>query len=153
MRGVTVSTTLKRPVRAVWTEASDLSHWGNFVDAFAGYGMRFNASVTEGPSNPPAEGTKVAVAKVGGRAVFNGRLVWYDPLRGFTVTAHSDGWFTGYHGTFTMKLSELDDNLTSAELAMRVVFLNRLVELASLLMPVGFLYKRRLTKVLALLSK
>ncbi|TBR24920.1 SRPBCC family protein [bacterium] len=152
MRGVSVSSTFRRPVRAVWTEASDPGRWGSFVEAFAGYGMRFNAAVTGGPKDPPAEGTQVAISKSGGSAVLDGRLVWWDPLRGFTVTAHAKGWFTGYHGTFTVKLSELDDDLTSAELSMRVVFLNRFVELASLLMPVGFLYRRRLDKVLAKLA-
>lgn len=152
MRGVSVSATFKRPVRAVWTEASDPGRWGRLVEAFAGYGLRFTAAVTGGPADPPGEGTAVAVTKAGGRAVLDGRMVWWDPLRGFTVTAQAPGWFTGYHGTFTVKLSELDDELTSAELSMRVVFLNRFVELASLLLPVGFLYRRRLGKVLALLA-
>lgn len=149
MRGVSASTMFKKPVREVWTGASDPGRWGTLVEAFAGYGLKFKAAVTGGPSDPCGEGTTVEVSKAGGRPVLKGRMVWWDPLRGFTVTAHAPGWFSGYHGTFTVKLSELDDALTSAEISMRVVFLNRFVELASLLLPVGFLYKRRLAKVLA----
>ena len=152
MRGVSVSTTIRKPVRAVWTAASAPSGWARLIEAFAGYGMRFDAAVVDGPKDPAGEGTVVEVRKAGGRPVLKGRMVWWDPLRGFTATAHAGGWFTGYHGTFTVKVSELDDALTSAEIAMRVVFLNRFVELASLLMPVGFLYRRRLAKVLAALS-
>lgn len=152
MRGVNVSTTYKRSVRAVWTDVSDPARWGPLVEAFAGYGLRFTSAVTAGPKDPAGEGTAVAISKAGGRQVLDGRLVWWDPLRGFTVTAQAPGWFSGYHGTFTLKLSELDDTLTSAELSMRVIFLNRFVELTSLLMPVGFLYKRRLSKVLAKLK-
>ncbi len=152
MRGLSATANAKRPVREVWTEASDPKRWGGFVEAFAGWGLKFRSEVVGGPADPPGVGTQVALSKVAGPPVIRCRVGWWDPLRGMTVMVQSGGWLTGYHGTFTIKLSELDDSLTSLELSMQVVFLNRLVELTSLLMPSGMLYKRRLAKVLALLA-
>lgn len=153
MRGVSASSRAKRPVRAVWTDASDPKRWGTFVEAFAGWGLKFHAEVVGGPSDPPGVGTQVALSKLGGPPMIRCRVGWWDPLRGMTVMVQSGGWLTGYHGTFTIRVSELDDQLTSLEMSMQVVFLNRLVELTSLLMPAGMLYRKRLLKVLALLSE
>lgn len=152
MRGLSASLNAKRPVRAVWTDASNPARWGSYVEAFAGWGLKFRSEVVGGPADPPGVGTQVALSKQGGPPIIRCRVGWWDPLRGMTVMVQSGGWITGYHGTFTIRLSELDEELTSLELSMQVVFLNRMVELTSLLMPSGMLYRKRLAKVLALLA-
>ena len=153
VQGITSSATARNPVRAVWTRASDPKAWASFVEAFAGYGLKFRSEVVAGPSDPPGMGTELTISRMSGPPVVRCRVAWWDPLRGFTVTAQAGGWLTAYHGTFTLRMSELDDSLTSLELSMKFVFLNRFVELASLLLPVGALYRRRLQKVLAALSQ
>ncbi|MDE2293175.1 MAG: SRPBCC family protein [Elusimicrobia bacterium] len=146
------SGTAKRPVRAVWTEASDPGRWSGFAEALSGGRRGFVCRIVEGPSDPPGNGTEIEVSRAGGAPLLRCRVAWWDPLRGFTVTARSEGWLTGSHGTFTLRLSELDESLTSLDLSMQFVFLNRLVELSSLLLPVGFMYRRRLLRVLQLLK-
>ncbi|MBI5595737.1 MAG: SRPBCC family protein [Elusimicrobia bacterium] len=152
VQGLSASSTVKDPVRAVWTRASDTKAWASFIGAFAGYNLRFRSEILSGPSDPPGMGTELAISRLTGPPVIRCRVAWWDPLKGFTVTAQAGGWLTGYHGTFTLRMSELDDSLTSVDLSMKFVFLNRFVELASLLLPVGALYRRRLQKVLAALS-
>lgn len=152
MRPIAVSTRAKKSVRSVWSEASDLNAWPRFVEAFAGYNLKFRSEIVAGPHDPPGMGTELTVSRSSGPPLMRCRIAWWDPLRGFTVAAQSGGWLTAYHGTFTLRLSELDESLTSMELSMQCVFLNRFVELVSLLLPVGFLYHRRLGKVLGLIA-
>lgn len=153
VQGLSSSSTAKKPVRAVWTRASDVKSWASFAEAFAGYGLKFRTEVVAGPSDPPGIGTELTLSRMSGPPAVRCRIAWWDPMRGFTVTAQAGGWLTAYHGTFTLRLSELDESLTSLELSMKFVFLNRFVELASLLLPVGALYRRRLHKVLVALAE
>lgn len=149
MRGITATATLKRPLRTVWTEASDPSRWG----ALFGGGMRRKVVCrVAGADGRPAQGAAVAVRYQGGGTAADGQVLVWDPPRGFKVTLHRPGWFAAFHGTVSLKLSELDDNLTSAELSVQFVFLNRLIELASLVLPVGGSYKSQLERALKRLA-
>ena len=152
MRSVVATVRARKAVREVWTTASDPKLWPSFVEAFVGYGAKFRGEVAAGPHDPAGMGTEVTVARKSGPPIMRCRVAWWDPPRGFTITAQTGGWMTAYHGTFTLRLSELDEELTSMELAMKFVFMNRFVELASLLLPVSVLYRSRLAKTLRLIA-
>ncbi|MBI3300411.1 MAG: hypothetical protein HYZ75_19775 [Elusimicrobia bacterium] len=154
MQSVVAALRAREGVRPVWTKASDPAAWPRFIEAFAGYGAnKFRGEVVAGPQEPAGMGTELAIGRGAKGAPFmRARVAWWDPPRGFTLTASSGGWLSAYHATFTLKLSELNEDLTSLELTMKVVFMNRFVELTSLLLPVAFLYRRRLAKALRLLA-
>lgn len=148
MRRIEASLLIKKRIREVWRQTSSLQNWQDFSEQFAGGGFRFRFSVVEGPRDPMAEGTRIAVTDPNGHPLMKCKLSQWDPPRRFEMTASHHGFLTGYRLLISFSLSELDDELTRAELALVAMFANRAVELLSLLLPVGFLYRRRLERVL-----
>lgn len=150
MRKVDAALMIRKPAREVWRVVSEVPNWEAFSETFAGYAFKFRYAVTSGPKDPPAAGTAVAVTDAKGRPIMDCRVTMWDAPRRFEITAERPpGWLKGYHMLISVNLSELDDDLTNCELSFIVMFRSRIVELASLFMPVRFLYRRRLLAVLA----
>lgn len=148
MRQVEASLLIKRRIRDVWKQASSLENWQALSETFAGWGFRFRFAIVAGPKDPPGEGTKIAVTNAGGKPVMKVKLAKWDPPRRIELTVRNDGYMTGYHLLATINLSEIDDEMTNAEISLIVMFHNRLVEITSLVLPVRFMYRRRLQRVL-----
>ena len=141
---------IRKPVREVWRVVSEIPNWEAFSETFAGWGFKFRYSITSGPKDPPAAGTTIAAADPKGRPIMDCRVTLWDPPRRFEITAERPpGWLKGYHILLSVNLSELDDDLTNCELSLIAMFRSRIVEMASLFLPVRFFYRRRLLGVLA----
>lgn len=149
MRGISESAIIKRPLREIWDSASDPARWSTLAQDLGG--RTFSCRV-EAPGGRPAIGSEVVIVRANGREEARGRITRWEPPNCLAITLQHAGWMTAYHGTLTIRLSELDDELTSAELAVSFVLMNRMVEVLSLLLPVGPLYRRAARKTLARLG-
>lgn len=153
MRKIEASLLIPRRVRDVWRQASTLESWQALTGAFAGSRNGFFYAVTAGPSAPPGVGTAVAVTTPRGRPVMSLRVSLWEPPKRLEFTAERKGWLTSYNLMISLRLSEIDEDRTGAEIAYIVLFSNKFVELCSLLLPVRGLYRRRLKKVLEELKR
>lgn len=153
MRRVEASLLIRRRVRDVWRQASSLESWQALTSAFAGSRGSFFYAVTSGPSSPPGVGTALAVTTRRGRSVMNLRVSLWEPPKRLEFTAERKGWLTSYNLMVSIRLHEIDEDRTTAEIAYVVLFNNKFVELCSLLLPVRALYRRRLRKVLLELNR
>jgi hypothetical protein len=149
MRKVESSATIRKSARSLWRVLRDMRNWETLSESFAGWGFKFRYAITKGPKDGLTEGSEIAVTDEKGHSIMNCRVTLWDPPRRLELAAQSDsGFMKSYRMLFTVYLSALDDDLTNAELSFVVMFGNRFIETFSLLMPVRFLYRRRLDAVL-----
>ena len=154
MRSVEASLTLPAPRSQVWKRVSTTGGWERLARAFAGWGSRVGCAVLQGSGDAAREGLELEVRSAAGRPLLRARVSAFEPPGRIEWTLTREGSRLGsFHLLLSCRLQETGGDSTRVELGMMLLFSSRLLEIASLLIPIRFFYRRRLARALETLRE
>ena len=151
MRGISQETIIRRDVSEVWDHVSRLSFCRRFTESFFTGGRKLDYQVirpedalTRGPDDTLAvlyRGTQIKVATNKGKPWITWHVTEMTPPRAFALQASdTESWLGSYFAVIRLELSDLGEGKTRVNARLTLLFLNRALEVASLLLPAGLLY-------------
>lgn len=149
MRGIESSVAVRLPVREVWARIARPQGLQALSEAFGGWGSKFRYEVEN--DAPLGHGASIAVFSRWNRPVARWQVSgWNPPHELEMVAVDEDRILSSYQLTLTIRLNAEDDDLTQVSVSFVLVFLNKLLEAFSLVLPLRPLYARRLNRALLL---
>lgn len=151
VRGVRRAIEVPRPPEEVWAWWQDMANWDAFFNALAGYkALRHRVASGSGPT------LVVAADTPSGRARFLWKVTDWEPPRRLSLSLDpgrkSAGSLMGLTLRFDGPKAGQPGN-TRVECSLRIILRNRLLELASLLLPIHWVYATMLDRALRHLSR
>ncbi len=148
MRAIETGILVKKPTKRVWKSLASLGYCRTLTDSFWRFGRNLKYSLehpNDGPAPKDAEtltpGTRVAVTTGFNRPWIDWIVSECVPGELLVLRAERAGWLDGYHMVIRSELEVIDDEKSRINIKLFVMFLNRGLELASLLLPLTFLYR------------
>lgn len=150
MRSIQAQAVLHRGIDETWRIVSRPDVWRELSETFAGWGTRFRY-VADGSLGP---GSEVQVTTPGGDPVMRWKVSAWTPPTGFELTStEEERRLSPFHMLLSFKLEALDTDKTEITVSMVIIFLDKTLELASLVLPVRFIYSMRLKRAVLRLRR
>lgn len=155
VRAIETGILIKKPSRRVWKGVSSLSFCRTLTDSFWRFGRNLRYDLIHPEGVDPSEdaetlilGSRVAVTTGFNRPWIDWTATASVPGELLVLRAERPGWLDGYHMVVRCELEVIDDEKCRLNIKLYVMFLNRGLELASLLLPLAFLYRMCITAAL-----
>jgi hypothetical protein len=150
MRKVESSVVVRQAPRDVWARLSRPEAWQHLTEAFAGRTNAYRYVVVGDPRGVLGVGSDVDVQTPKGKPIMRWRVSEWAPPSSLELSVNeAERMLTPFHMLLRFQLEELDDDATRLTASLVIVYMNRLLEILSLVLPVGFMYSRGLNRALA----
>jgi len=133
---------IKKPARRVWKSLASPNFCRTLTDSFWRFGRNLQYQIGGvGEGDRLQRGTHIKVTTGWGRPWLDWIVSDCVPNAFLVMRAEKPGRFEGYHMVVRAEIEPLDDEKCTVTLKLFVLFLNRALEIASLALPLGFLYR------------
>jgi hypothetical protein len=152
MRKMESAIVIQKSPRVVWERLRSPDCWQEMTDAFASRRAAFRCVPLGGTAI--GVGTEVDLTTSRGKPVLRWRVSEWSPLRSLELAGgQPESRFNPFQMMLRFQLEELDADTTRVTASLVLIFLSRVLELFSLVLPVGFLYARGLKRALTRLRE
>ena len=148
MRAIEADILVKKPTKRVWKSLASLGYCRTLTDSFWRFGRNLKYSVTHPKGVAPPKdaetltpGTHIAVTTGFSRPWIDWVVSESVKEEVLVLRAERPGWLDGYVMVIRSELEVIDDEKCRLNVKLFVIFLNRGLELASLFLPLTFLYR------------
>ncbi|MFA5139424.1 MAG: SRPBCC family protein [Elusimicrobiota bacterium] len=150
MRKMESAIVIQKSPREVWERLRSPECWQELTNAFANRHDAFRCILVGGAD--VGVGTEVDLTTARGKPVLRWRVSEWSPLKSMELAGgQSESWINPFQMMLRFQLEELDTDTTRVTASLVLIFLNRMLEVFSLILPVGFMYdhglKRSLTRL------
>jgi len=153
MRKVEGSIVIHQGTRDLWARISRPECWQQLTEAFSGRPGAYRYIPVGDASGVVGVGSEVDVQTPKGRPIMRWRVSEWAPPQSLELSVNeSQRMLTPFHMLLRFQLEELDDDTTRLTMSLVIIYMNRLLEIMSLVLPVGFMYSRGVRRALTSLK-
>jgi len=134
----------------VWEGLAQPGALRELCETFAGWGARFRVVADRGM----IVGAPVEVTTPGGDPVMSWRVTSSAPPTTLELSStEEERKLSPFHMVLSFRIEALDDDKSQVSAELTLMFLDRMLELATLILPFGFFYGQRLKRSLKRLRR
>lgn len=149
MRSVEASLLIQAPRSELWRRLCAVRGWESLARAYSGWGSRLQCVALPASEGAAREGLELELRSAAGKPLLRARVSAFEPPGRIEWTLTREGSRLGsFHLLLSCRLRETDQDKTRVDLSMMLLFSSWLLEVLSLLLPIRFLYRRRLMRAL-----